>query len=103
MLEALFQAFFERGRDIGDIAVLQDVASSIGLDPSELGEALGAGRYTARVLEDQRIAQEIGITGVPAALLHDGSGRGQGMLLSGAVPYASLEAAVERALRQAGI
>jgi len=103
MLEALFRAFFEQGRDIGDVVVLQDVASSVGLDPSELGEALGAGRYTARVLEDQRIAQEIGITGVPATLLHNGSGQGQGMLLSGAVPYASLEAAAERALRQADI
>jgi predicted DsbA family dithiol-disulfide isomerase len=103
MLEALFRAFFEQGRDIGDVVVLQDVASSVGLDPSELGEALGASRYTARVLEEQRMAQEIGITGVPATLLHDGSGQGHGMLLSGAVPYASLEAAVERVSRQAGL
>jgi hypothetical protein len=57
MLAALFRAFFEQSRDIGDVVVLQDAASSVGLDPSELGEALGAGHYTARVLEDQRIAQ----------------------------------------------
>jgi len=101
MLEALFRAFFEQGRDIGDVAVLQDVGSSVGLDPDELGKVLAADRYTSRVLEDHRIAQEIGITGVPATLLHHGSGQRQAMLLSGAVPYTSLEAAAERALRQA--
>ncbi len=40
MHNALFRAFFEDGRDIGDVEVILDVAAPVGLDLSELRIAL---------------------------------------------------------------
>ena len=77
MHEALFRAFFEHGRDIGDTAVLREVGASVGLDPDRLGEALAEGRHAAGVLADERMAAEIGVTGVPAMLLSRPGGGGQ--------------------------
>ena len=100
MHEALFCAFFKHGRDIGKAAVLQEIGASVGLDPDRLGGALADGRHTAGVLEDERIAATIGITGVPAMLLSRSDGGGRAYLLSGAVPGAALAEAVERALAE---
>ncbi len=102
MHEALFRAFFEHGRDIGDAAVLRKVGASVGLDPDHLGEALAEGRHTAGVLEDERAAAAIGITGVPGMLVSAPGNGEQAYLLSGAVPYAALASAAEQALAAAG-
>ena len=102
MHEALFRAFFEHGRDIGEVAVLQEIGASVGLDPDRLGADLTEGRRTAGVLEDECAAAAIGITGVPAMVLSRPGGGERAYLLSGAVPYAALAEAVERALAEPG-
>lgn len=98
MHEALFQAFFRDGRDLADMAVLEDMAESAGLDAAALRRALDEGRYTAEVVADERLAQELGITGVPATIMGraDGSER---LLVSGAQPAAVLEGAVREVLQ----
>ena len=102
MHEALFRAFFEHGRDIGDVAVLREIGAAVGLDPDRLGADLAERRHTAGVLEDERLAGVIGITGVPAMVLSRPGGGGQAYLLSGAVPFATLAEAVDRALAEPG-
>ena len=102
MHEALFRAFFEHGRDIGDAAVLQEIGASVGLDPDRLGAALAEGRHTAGVLNDERTAAAIGITGVPAMLLSRPGGERRAYLLSGAVPHTALVEAVDRVLAEPG-
>jgi predicted DsbA family dithiol-disulfide isomerase len=62
----VFRAFFERGEDIGDIAVLASLATSIGLDSDPLTEALKTGAFEKSVLEDEEAAARLGVTGVPA-------------------------------------
>jgi predicted DsbA family dithiol-disulfide isomerase len=94
MNQALFKAFFEDGRDIAATDVLLDVGQSVGLDSDELREALVSGRYTQRVLEDQRLAQQIGISGVPALII---SADGQAYLVSGAQPYETVKDVIARA------
>lgn len=63
---ALFRAFFEHGRDIGDIAILKDLAASLHLDAESLHRSLQAGDFTAMVLADENEAREIGVRAVPA-------------------------------------
>jgi predicted DsbA family dithiol-disulfide isomerase len=94
MHRALFKAFFEDGRDLADPDVLLDVGRSVGLDPEALGRSLADGRHAAKVLADQQLARQIGISGVPALLVSVGE---RGFLVSGAQPYAALRNAVDQA------
>lgn len=96
---AIFRAFFEDGRDIGDIAVLRELAQGCGLDPDDVEQALGAGRFTAKVLEDQSLGGRIGVSGVPALVIE---AQGRGMLVPGAQPYSSLKRALEQVWSSAG-
>jgi predicted DsbA family dithiol-disulfide isomerase len=97
MHAALFRAFFEDGRDIGEVEVLEDVAASVGLDRERLQAALDAGRHTAKVLEDQRLAAELGLGGVPAMLISPTPG-GRPFMVSGAQPYEAIREVVDRVL-----
>lgn len=63
---ALFSAYWQAGRDIGDLAVLQSLATECGLDSDALAAALAAGRYLDEVRADSADALEAGISGVPA-------------------------------------
>ena len=65
---ALFHAYFEEERNIGDVDVLCDIAAGIGLDPAELRTALADGRYAAEVEEQLAWARDIGVTGVPTVI-----------------------------------
>jgi predicted DsbA family dithiol-disulfide isomerase len=98
MHAALFRAFFEHGRDIGDVAVLEDVAAAVGLDRAALRADLDAGRHTAKVSEDQRLAAELGLGGVPALLITPADGPGRALLVSGAQPYEAVREALDRVL-----
>lgn len=95
---ALFRAFFEEGRDIGDVAVLADLAEGVGLPGGELRSALAAGRHREEVLADQGLARRLGLRGVPALVIAkaDEAG-GRGLLVQGAQPLAALRAAVAQA------
>lgn len=102
MHDALFRAFFQDGRDLADIEVLVATGRSVGLDSDALRVALITGKHTAAVLDDQRQAKRLGISGVPMLVVRRaGEPVGAGEALSGAQPYAAVAAAVERALRRA--
>lgn len=66
---AVLAAYFGEGRDIGDIAVLRDVATEAKLDASAMEKALTDGRYA----EERRAAEEeagrLRITAVPTFIL----------------------------------
>jgi len=63
---ALFRAFFQYGRNIGDKQVLMDLAAELDLDPDDLARALAQQSFTAAVLADQAEAQRLGIRAVPS-------------------------------------
>jgi predicted DsbA family dithiol-disulfide isomerase len=93
MNRALFRAHFEDGRDLGNMDILLEIGEAVGLDRTALSDALKEGRHTEKVVADQKLAQEIGITGVPALLLARG---GTGFLVSGAQPYETVSQVVEQ-------
>lgn len=99
MHTALFRAFFEDGRDLNDPDVLLDLGASVGLDREQLRTALEEGRYTDRVLADERLAFELGVRAVPTMLVgRAGESLEAAEVVSGAQPYEYVRAAVERAL-----
>lgn len=63
--EALFEAYFTRGKDIADPAALADIAEAAGLDRKEAESALADGSFAAEVKRDILEARQIGVTGVP--------------------------------------
>jgi predicted DsbA family dithiol-disulfide isomerase len=81
--DALFKAYFVDGRNIGDSAVLVDVAQSVGLPADEAAEALKERRYRTEVDADWAKSREYGVTGEPTFV----TGR-HGVV--GAQPYEAL-------------
>ena len=100
MHNALFRAFFEEGRDIGDVEVLLDIGGSVGLDREGLRVALDEGRYTEKVVADERLATRLGVDSVPTMFVtREGASLEEAEKITGAQPYGGrVEAAVEKAL-----
>jgi predicted DsbA family dithiol-disulfide isomerase len=90
--EAVFRAFFTDCRDIGDRAVILDVARAVGLDAGELNTALESGVYLPRLEETTREAKKNGISAAPTFVI-DGYGT-----ITGAQPIDTFRTA----LRQVG-
>jgi predicted DsbA family dithiol-disulfide isomerase len=65
VVDRLFSAYFVEGRDIGDRAVLLDVAQECGVDADLVGKLLDEGADTDAVKREIAEAQAIGVTGVP--------------------------------------
>lgn len=63
--EALFKAHFSEKKNIDDVAHLVEVAESIGLQGTEVREALQEEKYAYAVKQDEMQAQNIGVRGVP--------------------------------------
>ncbi len=91
VLDGIHRAYFEEGRDIGNVDTLADVAVAAGLDGGTIEAQLGGDAAEARVLADAAAARELGVTGVPL-FVFDGE-----LALSGAQPAPTLLAAMRAA------
>mgnify|MGYP000091340252 CR=1 FL=1 len=63
--EALFRAYFTEGRDFGDKDELIELGMSIGLDQSEIIEALQSEALVNKVNAEIQEGQQLGLKGVP--------------------------------------
>jgi predicted DsbA family dithiol-disulfide isomerase len=86
--EAVFEALWVEGRDIGDVDVLADIAEAVGLDADEVRTAVADEDRRDHLREEFTEAQRDGITGVPT-FGYDG------YRARGAVPPEQLERLVE--------
>ncbi|MCB1493129.1 MAG: DsbA family oxidoreductase [Rhodobiaceae bacterium] len=69
VVEALFSAYFTEGRNIGDHAVLIDIAEKAGMDGDLVAELLARGADHDLVREEIMLAQRLGIDGVPCFII----------------------------------
>lgn len=81
--DALFRAYFVDGRNIGEVAVLLDIAKQVGLDEAKAREVLEKRSFKAAIDADWQKSRDYGVTGVPT-FVHDGKG------VVGAQPYEAL-------------
>ncbi|WP_126663624.1 DsbA family oxidoreductase [Haloterrigena salifodinae] len=88
--EAIYQALWQDGRDIGDADVLADLAEAVGLPVDEIRSAVDDDGLRTELEDQFQAAQRRGITGVPTFVYEDHAARG-------AVPPAQLERLVEGA------
>ncbi len=63
--EALFDAFFTQGHDIGDVAVLANISEIVGLDPQITADLLATDKDANAVREEIMFFRNLGISGVP--------------------------------------
>ncbi|NTJ64382.1 DsbA family oxidoreductase [Agrobacterium rhizogenes] len=65
VVDALFKANFEQGRNVGDHAVLLDIAEEAGLDRSIIATLLASDADRDLIVGEIEAAQKIGVNGVP--------------------------------------
>src|ERR1700674_2433660 len=91
VIEGLFAAYFNEGRDIGAPAVLGDIGASAGLDHTRIVSMLASDEGLAEVRSELQRAQDLGVSGVPTVLI-DGA-----PLFSGAIRAELMEAELRKA------
>ena len=69
MKVALFKAYFEEGRDIGDHDVLADLADGIGMDAAVVQKLLKSDSDAEDIRARDAQFREMGITGVPTFIV----------------------------------
>ena len=92
LVDALFAAYFVDGRDIGDAAVLGEVAHHAGLDAVAVDALLADDGPDVAIAAQEREAQGLGVQGVPAFLFN---GK---LLFSGAQDPRTIERAIAKGL-----
>lgn len=68
--EALFEAVFSNGQDIGDHETLVTLAASIGLDANIISDLLVSDADVADTRAEQKLFRDMGISGVPTFVAH---------------------------------
>ena len=67
--EQLFRRYFERGEDIGDRAVLRDIAATAGLEDDVVARLLEGDAERAELETEEEQARAMGISGVPCFVI----------------------------------
>lgn len=70
VVEAIFKAYFEDGRDIGAAPVLIEIAAACGMDGELVEELLASGADIDLVTREAGLAGQMGVQGVPAFVLN---------------------------------
>ena len=91
VVEGLFAAYFNEGRDVGDPNVLADVGASAGLDRAKVRAMLASDEAQAQVRSELQRAENLRMSGVPTVLANGVP------LFSGAIRAELMEAALRKA------
>ncbi|HET9624819.1 MAG TPA: DsbA family oxidoreductase [Kofleriaceae bacterium] len=89
--ERMMRAYLTEGQAIGEPEVVIGLAREVGLDEQEVRTTLAGERYTREVRQDEALARELGISGVPFFVL------GGKLGVSGAQPAEVLLGALHKA------
>lgn len=91
IVEALFDSYFAKGREIGSLDSLAEIASGCGLGREEVEQFLAGDRAAQEVRTEEATGRRLGIRGVPYFVIN-GS-----IAISGAQPLDIFESAFRQA------
>ncbi len=69
IINAIFEAYFLDGKDIGEIDILAEIARNVGLDHDQISEFLQSDRDVETILAEDELARRIGVNGVPCFII----------------------------------
>ena len=95
VVEALFRAYFDELRDIGDLAVLSEIAGESGLDSRIVADLLATDRDKSEVRAEENYFRSLGVSGVPTFIFEGQYG------VSGAQEPETLIGIIEKARKAA--
>lgn len=90
---SLFNAYFTEGKDVNDLSVLVELAEAVGLNKSDVEQALKSEKYAQVVREEETLWMQRGIQSVPTFVIGN-----QGV--AGAQEPATLAAFISQAASQ---
>lgn len=90
--DRVFKAYFNEGRDIGDMAVVLELASEIGLKQEEMKYALDNKLYAGRIEENRELARANQVIVLPTFIIKESR-------IVGIQPYAAFQRALSSAWR----
>ena len=93
IVDGLQHAYFNKGKNVGDLETLADVAAAAGLDREEMLARLQSGEGSAETAEAIENAYRVGVTGVPFFIFDNR------YALSGAQPPDTILAAMRKITR----
>ena len=93
VVEALFAAYFQHGRDVGSHEILADLAQEAGMDRAQTLAHLADPANSEAVILDANLARGLGLNGVPSVVF-DGH-----LLFSGAQPTPEIVYMLRKAAR----
>ncbi|HSM94899.1 MAG TPA: DsbA family oxidoreductase [Rhizomicrobium sp.] len=71
IVERLFEAYFEDGRDIGNPDVLTEIAADAGMDSATVADLLEQGADREVIENEDALAHRLGISGVPTFIFQN--------------------------------
>lgn len=90
LIEAIYDAFFEHGQDVGDRETLLKLAEAMGLNRDEIARGLTDTTIQAQVKAEAQQAQQLGVSGVPFFVIN------QKYAFSGAQPPETMTRILEQ-------
>jgi predicted DsbA family dithiol-disulfide isomerase len=70
VVDALFQAYFIEGRDVGNAVVLTEIATQAGIDSERASKFLGSNVGADEIRQQEQSAYNAEISGVPTFILN---------------------------------
>lgn len=95
--ERVLKAYFLEGAAIGQTDVLLSLVEQVGLSRDEANEIVESDQFASEVQADIKIAQQLGVRGVPFFVIDNKYG------ISGAQPKEIFENTIEKAAQEAGL
>jgi len=92
--EALFQSYFTKGREIGSLNSLAEIASDCGLSREEVERFLASDRAVQEVRAEEATGHRLGIRGVPYFIINGSTS------ISGAQPPDIFVSAIQQAEKE---
>ncbi|MEL0001738.1 MAG: DsbA family oxidoreductase [Rhodospirillales bacterium] len=65
VVQALFEAYFQKGEDIGETSILTEIAAIVGLDPTAARIYLNSDEDLEAIRAEDTKARQLGVQGVP--------------------------------------
>ena len=88
---AAYKAYWDDGKDLGQLDVLAEVARSVSLDADEMIECLETHEFSSRVMGQYQEALQHGIRGIPTFVVGN-------LMFTGAHPYDIFKSAMSQFL-----